>query len=219
MTNADLDHTLGLFTLREGGPLRVYTSPPVAQALIEGLGVPQVLRSYCGMEWHDTPETLTPLSLANGKPSGLQMAAFPVPGKWPRYMSGQTSPEKSALGFRLVDEKTGGKLVFVPDVASSDPVVAKEMGDCDLLLVDGTFWTDREMIEQGVGSLTAAQMAHWVVGGPSGSLATLKGLKARKKAYVHINNTNPMLIEGSKERAEVSAAGVDVGMDGMEFSI
>ena len=219
VTNADLDHSLGLFILREGEPLTVHTSPAVSEALTEGLGVSKVLDHYCKLEWKDPPGRLSPLPLRNGKPSGLLYTAFPVPGKWPRYMGGRKSPEKSALGFRLVDGKTGGKLVFIPDIAALDPTVLQQMQDCDLLLLDGTFWTEREMVEQGVGSLTATQMAHWAVGGPGGSLARIKDLPIRKKVYVHINNTNPMLLEDSPESAEVRKAGVEVGKDAMEFSL
>jgi pyrroloquinoline quinone biosynthesis protein B len=219
VTNADLDHTLGLFILREGQPLTVYTSPSVAQALTEGLRIPQILENYCRMEWRDPPTILSPLLLQDQKPSGLLFSAFSVPGKWPRYMGKQYSPEKCALGFRLVDEKTGGRLVFIPDLASMDSTVLKELKDCDALLIDGTFWTEKEMINQGVGFLTASQMAHCIVGGPEGSLAKIRGLPIPRKVYVHINNTNPMLLEDSDERAEVKAAGVEVGMDGMEFSI
>lgn len=220
ITNADLDHTLGLFILREGQPLTVHTSPAVAQALTEGLGVPDVLKHYCGMEWKTPPSALSPLPLRDGKPSGLLFSAFPVPGKWPRYMGkGAASPENSALGFRFVDEKTGGKMLFMPDLASMDRVVAQELEDCDLLLIDGTFWSEREMLDQGVGSLTASQMAHWIVGGAGGSLEKIKGLKIPRKVYVHINNTNPILLEDSPERVETRAAGVEVGMDGMEFSV
>jgi pyrroloquinoline quinone biosynthesis protein B len=219
VTNADLDHTLGLFIIREGQPLKVYTSPAVSQALTEGLKLPDVLKHYCKMEWQDPPVVLSPLPLRNGKPSGLLFSAFPVPGKWPRYMGPLSSPERCTLGFRLVDEKTGGRLVFIPDIASIDPVVSKEMEDCDALLIDGTFWSEREMVEQGVGTLTATQMAHWIVGGPKGSLEKLRGFSASKKVYVHINNTNPMLVEDSIERAEVRGAGVEVGWDGMEFTI
>ena len=219
VTNADIDHTLGLFILREGQPLKVYTSPAVSQALTEGLRLPEVLKHYCKMEWQDPPDVLNPLPLRNGKPSGLLFCAFPVPGKWPRYMGTPASPNRCALGFRFVDEKTGGSLVFIPDLASIDPVVSKEMENCDALLVDGTFWSEREMVEQGVGSLTATQMAHWIVGGPQGSLEKLRDLRVAKKVYVHINNTNPMLVEDSLERAEVREAGVEIGRDGMEFIV
>ena len=134
-------------------------------------------------------------------------------------MGTPASPNRCALGFRFVDEKTGGSLVFIPDLASIDPVVSKEMENCDALLVDGTFWSEREMVEQGVGSLTATQMAHWIVGGPQGSLEKLRDLRVAKKVYVHINNTNPMLVEDSLERAEVREAGVEIGRDGMEFIV
>lgn len=220
VTNADLDHTLGLFILREGRPLQVYASPAISQALDEGLNLSRVLDHYCKLEWADPPPSLKPLLLRDGKSSGLLFSAFPVPGKWPRYMGlGTASPERSALGYRFQDEKTGGKLVFIPDIASCNEMVSRELGDCDALLIDGTFWSEGEMVDQKVGKLTASQMAHWVVGGKGGSLERLSKLRIPKKVYMHINNTNPMLLEDSPERAEVQKAGMEVGRDGLEFLV
>ena len=219
VTNADLDHVLGLFILREGVPMHVHAPEAVRHALNEGLRLSAVLEAYCGVTWHESPENLSPLLYRDGSPSGLLYSAFEVPGKMPRYMAGYHPTTASAVGYRLVDEKTGGKLAFLPDVARLDPPLLESVADCDALLLDGTFWTEEEMRQTGTGHLTASQMAHVVVGGPEGSLAKIASLPIRKKVFIHINNTNPMLDEESPEYRQVKDAGVEVGKDGMEFSI
>ena len=218
VTNADLDHSLGLFILREGKPLDVYAPPAVREALAEGLNLSHVLSAYSGLRWHDPPHELEPLLNSNGSPSGLLFQSFGVPGKMPRYYADRPTPQgDQAVGYRLVDGKTRGRMVFIPDIARFDETALSQMRDCDLLLLDGTFWSENEMRESGTGTLTASQMAHIVVGGPQGSLAQIKSLSVKQKIYLHINNTNPILVEGSAEQMVVKAAGVEVGRDGMEL--
>ena len=220
ITNADLDHSLGLFILREGKPLDVFAPPAVREALAEGLGLSHVLSAYSGIRWHDPPHELEPLLNSDGSNSGLLLQAFGVPGKMPRYYADRPTPlGDQAVGYRLVDGKTGGRLVFIPDIARFDEMVLAQMRDCDLLLLDGTFWSENEMKESGTGTLTASQMAHIVVGGPQGSLTQIKGLPPKRKIYLHINNTNPMLVESSPEQREVTTEGIEVGRDGMEVQI
>jgi pyrroloquinoline quinone biosynthesis protein B len=219
ITNADLDHSLGLFLLREGAPLRVHAPPAVQECLSQGLRLDGVLKAYCGVEWSAPPRALGPLLLADGRPSGLSYCAFEVPGKLPRYMGGAPARADAAVGYRIVDPATGGRLVFVPDLAGLDQACESQLRDCDALLLDGTFWEDGEMQKRGVGTWTARQMAHLPVGGPQGSLARLQPFSIRRKIYLHINNTNPMLIDGSPERQAVEAAGAELGWDGMEFEV
>ena len=93
------------------------------------------------------------------------------------------------------------------------------LATADLVLFDGTFWTDDELIRLGIGDRTARQMDHLPVAGPGGSLERLSRLRAPRRVYTHVNNTNPMLVEDSPERMEVERAGLVVGMDGMRFEI
>ena len=134
-------------------------------------------------------------------------------------MAGAPARPGAAVGYRIVDLATGGRLVFVPDLADLDDVCMAQLRGCDALLLDGTFWEDGEMAKSGVGTWTAAQMAHLPVGGPGGSLARIQALPIRRKIYLHINNTNPMLIDGSPERRAVEDGGAEVGWDGMEFEV
>jgi pyrroloquinoline quinone biosynthesis protein B len=218
LTNADLDHVLGLFILREGSGLHVCASARVRQALTKGLSLAPVLEHYCGVNWREPPLEVSPLLAADGKTSGLRYCAFPVPGKLPRYLEGGSwSAPGDVIAYRFVDETTGGRLLFMPDVAALDDRTLNEMGNCDALLIDGTFWSEDEMQVMGVGEDSASRMGHLPVSGVNGSLACIASLPILHKIYIHINNTNPMLIEHSVERAAVEAAGVKIGWDGMEF--
>jgi pyrroloquinoline quinone biosynthesis protein B len=220
VTNADLDHTLGLLMLREGGRLSVHATSSVRRALDEGLRLTEVHDCYGGVDWRNPPANLAPLTCADGMLSGLAYAAFPVPGKLPRYREGRTSPSgEDAVGYQLVDESTGGRLVYVPGLAALDRDVLARVRDADVLLLDGTFWSDEEMRIVGAGGASARAMGHLPVGSEDGSLAALASLPAARKIYVHINNTNPMLREDSPERRAVERAGVEVGWDGLEFTL
>ena len=218
LTNADLDHTLGLLLIREGERLAIHASGRVRASLEQGLRAPSLLEKYSGADWREPPfEALRPLLTRSGEPSGLRYQAFAVPGKVPRYLEGIATGEPTDnLGYRLVDERTGGRLVFIPDCGHLDAGVRAQMAACEALLFDGTFWSEGEMAE--LGGRPAAAMAHQPVGGEGGTLAALAGLSCRR-IYLHLNNTNPMLLPDSPERAAVFAAGVEIGEDGQELEL
>jgi pyrroloquinoline quinone biosynthesis protein B len=220
LTNADLDHTLGLLLLREGEKLCIHAPSSVRAALSEGISLEPTLRSFCGTEWIEPATRPQPLRLRDGSPSGLAYEAIPLPGKPPRFMKAQNSSAAgNVVGYRIADDKTGGRLLFVPDVAALNEDLLRALPDCDALLFDGTFWSENEMHDQGVGTLRAADMGHVPISGPAGSLNVLAQLGIRHKIYTHINNTNPVLIEDSPEAAAVKAGGCAVGRDGMEIEI
>lgn len=218
LTSADLDHTLGLLMLREGGRLSVHAPSSVRRVLDEGLRLSEVLNCYGGVDWHQPPASLAPLLCADGMMSGLSYAAFPVPGKLPRYWEGQAaSAGEDTVGYLLVDDSTGRRLVYAPGVAALAGDVLARLQEADALLVDGTFWSDEEMQIVDV-SASARDMGHLPIGSEDGSLAAVACLPATRKIYVHINNTNPILREDSPERRAVERAGVEVGWDGLEFT-
>jgi len=218
LTNADLDHTLGLLLLREGGALRTYASGPTRRSLQSGLRLPSLLKAYGGADFVVPPKKLAPLPLRNGLPSGLRFMAFPVPGKPPRYLeTTRAFARYDNVGYRIEEQTSGARLLFMPDLAEIDAVVEHEMDGCDLLLFDGTFWDEREMLP--LGGRPAAAMAHLPVGGPSGSLRRLAPLTIARRIYIHLNNSNPMLLEHSPERELVLAAGLEIAQDGMEIEI
>jgi pyrroloquinoline quinone biosynthesis protein B len=123
------------------------------------------------------------------------------------------------VGYQITDAKTRGRLLFFPDVAELDETVLRWLPECEALLFDGTFWSENEMRERELGTLSAADMGHAPISGERGSLKVLADLKVPHKIYIHINNTNPVLIEDSAECAAVKGAGCVVGRDGMELTI
>jgi pyrroloquinoline quinone biosynthesis protein B len=219
LTNADLDHTLGLMLLREGEKLCIHGTANVRRALTEGISFEPALESFCGTRWIEPPTEREPLLRADGPASGLLYEAIPLPGKAPRFMKTNSTTTGNVVGYRITDIKTGGRLLFLPDVAEVNDTVLRWLPQCDVLLFDGTFWSENEMPERGLGALSAADMGHAPVSGTRGSLKVLAELKVPHKIYTHINNTNPMLIEDSPECAAVKAAGCVVGRDGSALEI
>jgi pyrroloquinoline quinone biosynthesis protein B len=220
LTNADLDHTLGLLLLREGGCLIVHATPAVRRALTEDLRMEAILSIYGGVAWREPPTEPTSLLTGGGTTSGLRYTSFPVVGKLPRYREGRVAPSPGdTIGYCFEDVNSGGRLAFVSNAAALTDRVLAILGKCDALLLDGTFWSDDEMQVTCAGAVGAREMGHLPIGGADGSLARIADLPARLKIYVHINNTNPILRDDTPERKEVEAAGVVVGYDGLEFSL
>jgi pyrroloquinoline quinone biosynthesis protein B len=220
LTNADLDHTLGLFLMREGERLAIHSTPAVQRSLSKALSLAPVLGAFCGVQWVRPPVKPLPLVYRDGSASGLLYHAVPLPGHPPRYVRQRRAATAGhVIGYRIIDAKTGGRLLFLPDVAELTKGLLGLLGDCDVLLFDGTFWANDELRRAGVGTLTASAMGHLPISGTHGSLKALARLPVKHKVFVHINNTNPMLLENSPERAAVLEAGCTVGRDGMEFEV
>jgi pyrroloquinoline quinone biosynthesis protein B len=215
LTDAEIDHTAGLLLLRESAsPVRVYGEAGVERALREGYPVLSMLERYCGLEWQTLePEQPRPLD-----GSSLTVESFDTGGDAPRYLEG-SGIELEASGFVFRDSAGGGVLTYVPGLARLDDVVLTHFAASDLVLVDGTFWRDDELALLGISSRSAHDMGHLPLSGPGGTLEALAGLERPRKALVHINNTNPILLEDSPERAEVVRAGVEVAYDGLEVEL
>src|SRR4029077_10623590 len=220
LTDGEIDHTLGLLLLRESADrLPVYAPAGVSELLGNEWPLYRVLSAYSGVE----PRTLEegrPIALTDraGTPLGICCSATAVARRPPRYA--RAAPTQAFdVGLRLTDERTGGTLAYVPTAGAMDDAVRRVAGAADLLFFDGTFWSDDELTAAGVDAPTAREMGHLPVGGAGGSLALLPRLDAQRGAFIHINNTNPMLCRSSAERAQVEAAGVAVGEDAMEFDL
>ncbi len=220
LTDGEIDHTLGLLLLREStARLPVYAPGGVTALLGNEWPLYRVLSSYAGIE----PRTLEegrPVALTDGAGAalGISCSATAVARRPPRYA--RMAPSQAFdVGLRLTDERTGGTLAYVPTAGAVDDAVRRVAGGADLLLFDGTFWSDDELTAAGVDAPTAREMGHLPVGGAGGSLALLPRLEAKRVALVHINNTNPILCRSSAERAQVEAAGIVVGEDAMEFEL
>ncbi len=156
----------------------------------------------------------------DGRDSGLRYEAFPVPGKPPAYLMDLVSEWcEETIGYKITDARSAQSLVYIPGIKQLDASVAPMLSGCDCLLFDGTCWTDDELIKLGIAPKTALAMGHIPISGPDGSLAKLSDLRGVRKIYIHINNTNPILIEDSSERRAVEEAGWEVAFDGMDFEV
>jgi pyrroloquinoline quinone biosynthesis protein B len=214
LTDAEIDHTAGLLLLRESGEeLRVYSTAAVRSALSDGFPLLRMLGSYSGVAWTELKQD-EPLQLPG---STLEVETFDVGGDAPLYV-GENGAETSAVGLTFTDREGGQVLTYVPGLARLDEQILARFSASDCLLVDGTFWSADELVRLGIGRRRAEDMGHLPLAPPTGTLPTLGGLRTRT-ILVHINNTNPILLEGSPERATVEAAGVEVGYDGMEIEL
>lgn len=218
LTDAELDHTLGLLLLREGHGLVLHATEAVYDTLCDGTSLLRTLEAYCPVKWQPVvPGACVPLE------DGLSYRAFDVPTtKRVRFSpagSKGAAISGRVVGYRLADERSGRTLVFLPGVQELTAAVRAELDDCACLLVDGTCWRDDELIRLGLAGKTAREMGHLPISGPGGSLGQLASLPIERKIYTHINNTNPILLEDGPERRIVGQHGMEVAADGLELQI
>jgi len=222
LTNGDLDHTLGLLSLRESQPLALYSTRRVHRGFSEGNVLYRTLQRFDGQVTLHALELggpEEPLRLLNGVASGLQMRAFAAPGKAALHLDQSTGEPADNIGLVIRDERTGKRLAYIPAVGASSSDVVAAVSTADAVFFDGTFWSSDELIALGASTRRAEDMAHWPIGGGEGSLAFLSGLSAERRILIHINNSNPILRDDSTERALVHAARVEVAFDGMELEL
>jgi pyrroloquinoline quinone biosynthesis protein B len=216
LTDAELDHTLGLLLLREGRGLEIHATAAARDTLWEGTSLLRTLEAYCSVKWEPVvPGRDVPLG------DGLSYRAFDVPTtKRARFGTGNSGNEAgSVVGYRLTDERAGGALVYLPAVQELTAPVYGQLADCSCLLVDGTCWHDDELIRLGVAAKTAREMGHLPISGPGGSLEQLSPLAIDRKIYIHINNTNPILLDDASERRTLEQHGMEVAVDGLELQV
>lgn len=222
LTNGDLDHCLGLLSLRESHPLVIYATERVRHGFTDGNILYRTLERFPGqVTWRDLPlGRQIELADVDGRPSGLDVEAVAVPGKLPIHLEADAAPApEDSVGFRIREPRTGKALAYLSGVGAITESVRRAVDSVDCVFFDGTFWSSEELPALGLGTKRAEEMAHLPVGGPDGSLARLDGLGARRRIFIHVNNTNPLLREDSPERSLVEAAGWEVARDGMEVRI
>jgi len=213
LTGGEIDQTAGLLNLRERQPFEL-------------IGTRDTLAAVGGNPMFGAlaPDVVTRRAAEAGAsfllPGGLSAELFMVPGKVPLYLEQgavETSVESGAnVGVEI---KAGdARLLFVPGAANITPALHDRLARADVILFDGTLFRDNEMIASGTGTKTGRRMGHMPIDGADGSLAALKGL-GKRRIYIHINNTNPILIEDSPERRRVEAAGFEVAADGLEIRL
>lgn len=213
LTNGDIDHVAGLLTLRESHRFDLYATAAIldvlaANPIFDALNPDYVARHRIALD-----EAI--------EVAGLTITAFAVPGKVALYLErgepviGGESEDTVGLEIRAGDRR----FHFVPGCARVTDALASRLEGASLLFFDGTLWTDDEMVRSGTGAKTGTRMGHISVFGPEGSLAALASLRVGRKVYIHINNTNPMLLDDSPERAAAVRAGWEVAHDGMEVRL
>lgn len=223
LASADVDHVLGLLLLRELQPMRVLATTSVLRILRED-------NSFCGMlnrvpqqvEWKAiVPGVRFELTSVDGYCSGTVVTAISLGTRYPAYVSSARSEQLQTVDAvtGLIVESQGKRLAYLPSVGSIDEALIETLNGVDVILFDGTFWNDDELIRVESSGATARQMGHIPVGETSGSLERLKQLRGMEKLFIHINNTNPMLNEMSSEYRRVRAAGWNLAEDGWQFTL
>ena len=218
LMDAQIDHVTGLLMLRENSRrLPLYATAPVLADLSDALPLSRVLSHYCGLEPHPLPLDGKPLRIAP-----LQRATItPVPldSKAPPYSPNRHAPRRGDnIGLRI-ETAAGRRVFYAPGLGQVTAELMEELRGADIVLVDGTFWTDDEMLRHGLSNKTAAEMGHLALSGAGGMIEVLDALPASRKILIHINNTNPILDDRSPQSRHLRAHGIEVAWDGMEIAL
>jgi pyrroloquinoline quinone biosynthesis protein B len=214
LTNGDIDHVAGLLSLRENQPFVIYGTEAVLAEIARN-------QMFTVLDKSLVPRKSIELDRPINTADGLTIEPFAVPGKVPLYReSGEVetgSETGSTIGLKVSKEKA--QFYYIPGCADINPALRARLENAPLVLFDGTLWQDDELIRQGIGDKTGRRMGHVSMSGPDGSIARLGDLGIGRKVFIHINNSNPVLIEGSPERREAEAAGWEIAYDGMEIKL
>ena len=219
LVDAQIDHATGLLLLREHtAPWDLYCTAAVKEDLSTGFPIFNILSHFRGVNWHEvgTDE----LEFTMPQVPGLAFTGVPLKSEAPPYSPHRhnTVPGDN-IGVRIRDLAGGGTLFYAPGLGEVDARIEAYMQDADCVLVDGTLWTDDEMIRGGFSSKRGAEMGHLDQSGEGGILQLLGRLERPRKILIHINNTNPILDEDSAQRAQLTEAGIEVAVDGMEIEL
>jgi pyrroloquinoline quinone biosynthesis protein B len=223
LTNGEIDAITGLLSMREGSPFALYAHPRVLDILRDNsifnvLGEKNVKRLPIEIDRPFEP------ALPDGSPSGIEVLAFPVPGKGAWYLEGKTHPTGGdaagdTLGLRIADKARGKYFFFLAACARVTDDLKHRIKGAPLVFFDGTVWRDDELIVAGLGQKTGQGMGHIAMSGKDGAIESLAGLDIARKVFLHINNSNPVLSNGSDERRHAEHAGWQVPSDGMEITL
>ena len=225
LTNADVDHIAGLLSLRERQAFVIYATRRVLDVLAQN-SIFNVLDPAIVKRRELVLEHPTPILDRENRPTGLTVEAFPVPGKVALFLEDETMAEAGfgtqpgdTVGVRISSDADEGAAFYVPGCAAIDSDLKARLHRARCLLFDGTVYTDDEMLASGVGTKTGQRMGHLHIAGASGSVAGLSDTEVGRRIFVHINNTNPILDEGSPEAEAVRRAGWEIAYDGMEVRL
>lgn len=223
VTNGDVDHITGLINLREQQPLALYGSQRVLSVLAENSIFNVLAKDFVSRS--DLPIGEAVRIAGPEGDLGLTVEAFDVPGKVALYLEDASrgpdfgTQQGDTIGLELTATATGKKFLYIPGCAAIDEKLAERLRNASLVFFDGTLFTDDEMIQQKLSQKTGKRMGHISIFGPEGSISSFKDLNVGRKIFVHINNSNPILDENSKERQLTEASRWEVGFDGMEVRL
>jgi len=224
LTNGDVDHIAGLLTLRESHPFSVYATERVLSVL-RANSIFNVLNPECVERRRMRLNEPFEICDRNGDGTGIVVEPFAVPGKVALYLEDAsagsnfgTQPEDT-VGLRIAARDNRSQCFYVPGCAALTDDLAGRLAGAPLVLFDGTLWRDDEMIVAGVGTKTGRRMGHMSVSGADGTMAAFEKLGVKRKVFVHMNNSNPILLADSPERAAIAQAGWEAAHDGMEITL
>lgn len=220
LVDGQVDHTTGLYMLRESTrPWPIWCTDSTYADLTRGNPILNVLGHFCGVDRRRIDLEGNVFEIDGV--SGVQWRALPVPGKPAPYSPNRESPVPGDnLALVITDKETGRTAVYAPGLGAMDDRVWRQMQSAACVMVDGTFWTDDEMIRLGASKKHARDIGHLPQSGAGGMLDWLDKLPAStRKVLIHVNNTNPILDEDSQQAAEVARRGVEVAWDGMEIEL
>jgi pyrroloquinoline quinone biosynthesis protein B len=208
LTDANIDHAAGLLDFRQAGSLNVYSSGAVRATLLDNPMFEPFSRSPRAWETTDGVETAI---------AGLRVTPVAVPGSLPAYAGG--ARVDGAMTAYSIEDGKGARVLYAPVFAEVCVELARAARDADAVFLDGSFWTDDELISAGLGTRTAREMGHAPIAGDGGSLSIFAGVRTQHKYYTHINNSNPALDPASAQAATLRAAGVRIAEDGAVFRL
>jgi pyrroloquinoline quinone biosynthesis protein B len=214
LTNGDVDHVAGLLTLRESQPFRLYATKTTRDS-VDANRIFSVA----------SPDFVKRLPITMDEPfepvPGVRVDMFAVPGKVPLWLEDESlsigEATETTVGLEIVAD--GKTLLYIPGCAAVTAEVKRRIEGADALLFDGTMWTDDEMIEAGLGHKSARRMGHVPMSGEGGSIESLKDATIGRRIFIHINNTNPVLVADTRQRADAEASGWEIGYDGMRIEL
>lgn len=219
LMDAQIDHVTGLLMLRErASPLPLYATSQVLADLSQSFPITRVLGHYCGIDAR--PLAIDGTALTIPPLAATTIRAVPLPSKAPPYSPHRDDPHPGDnIGLTIRSAASGKHLFYAPGLGQVTPAVEAAMRDADVLLVDGTCWSDDEMIAMGLSGKTARMMGHLAQSGPGGMIEVLDRMPATRKILTHINNSNPILRADAPQRALLAAHGIEVAVDGMEIAL
>lgn len=223
LTTGDLDQVLGLLLMRELQPIRIYATEGVRAIVQRENAFFNMLAQQDGQSrWLPIDAGSSFSLVANGSPV-IDCRPVPLGSGYPAWAPAKLAEElprsEAVLGLVIQQALSDRRVGYFPACGKITPELKELIASCDVLLFDGTFWSDDELQRAEPSARTARQMGHIPLGGADGTLALLSGLHRPRKILLHINNTNPILDRDSDEHRQAVEAGWEIAEDGWDIQL